>query len=128
MVGKPLWWTLEQLGIVGEDGIVGGGSSRNASWQGSDVVIALVEEAAAEILDKHHEKMSSPGDALYTRSEFSKVFGPSETEPLGEMDAKILVQYLVVDKRVAVVDSDVGASPLLPTMTHTTNTIDHQVR
>jgi len=127
VVGRPLWWTLEQLGIVGEEGIIDGGSNRNASWQGPYVAISLVEEAAADILDKHHEKMSSPGDALYTRSEFSKVFGPSETEPLGETDVKVLIQFLVVDKQVAVVDGDVKAFRLLSALTHTNNSTDHQV-
>lgn len=95
-MGKPLWWALEQLGIVSEEG---SSSSTGKEWWGDYVFVELVEDAADRII----EAQDRSGDVLYTLEGFKKTFGLGS-----DVDAKVVVKYLERDKRVVVVDKDVG--------------------
>ena len=123
LVGKPLWWALEQMGVVGEDGMLGsltsstsGGGRRSqesdSSWWGDYVSLALLERAAGEVMERQERRMrGSRADALFTVEEFRRAFGGvaggGEDEFLRELDAKVLVKYLERDKGIVVVDKEV---------------------
>lgn len=78
VIGKPLWWTLQQLSLVSSDD--GGGSETDAQrWKkvkGDYVVVSLLEQAAAAVLHKQESKAGlSLADSLYTFDGFKKEFG-----------------------------------------------------
>lgn len=117
MVGKPLWWTLEQLGVVGDEGILGGSSSpssKDTGWWGDYVVVSLVESAADEVLERQERKVGGAADRLYTfdgfRKEFASVWGAGTI--LTEGDAKVLLRFMERDRKVVVVDGEVKLSLL----------------
>ncbi|KAF9469202.1 Snf7-domain-containing protein [Collybia nuda] len=112
VVGKPLWWTLEQLGVVGDEGILGGSSSLNnkdSGWWGDYVVVSLVENAANEVLERQERKVGGAADRLYTldgfKKEFGSVCGPEAI--LSEGDTKVLLRYLERDRNAVVVYGEV---------------------
>jgi charged multivesicular body protein 7 len=115
VIGRPVWWALEQMGIVGEEGILPEGGrgrpqQRDTNWWGDYVLISLAEKAAVGVMERQERRgRGSRTDALYTMEEFRKVFGgvAGGDEILGEMDASILVKYLERDKGVLVVDKEV---------------------
>lgn len=112
VVGKPLWWALEQMGVVGEDGILGGvgSSDKDTGWWGEYVVLALVEKAADEVLVSQAAKVGGPGDMLYSfegfRKEFASILG-SDLGNLSQGDTQVLLRFLERDRRSVVVDSEV---------------------
>ncbi|RDB21152.1 hypothetical protein Hypma_011738 [Hypsizygus marmoreus] len=113
VVGKPLWWALEQLGIVGEDGILGGSHSgsrhhKDTTWWGEYVVVPLVEKAADETLAKQEGKVGGSGDRLYTFEDFRKQFGSVVgVTTLTEGDAKVLLRYLQRDRKAILFDEEI---------------------
>jgi charged multivesicular body protein 7 len=116
VVGKPLWWALEQMGVVGEEGLLSPGTSqyhhKDTTWWGDYVMISTVERAADAVMESQEAKCASPGDALYTMESFRKTFGGvaggDEDVPLRELDAKTLLKYLERDRQVVVVDKEVS--------------------
>lgn len=114
VVGKPLWWALEQIGIVGEEGLLSSAtrnSHKDTGWWGDYVFVSLVERAGEAVLDKQRATPGGPGDVLYTWDNFRETFSSAVGEEalLWEMDAKVLVKYLERDQGVLVVDQDVSA-------------------
>ncbi|KAJ3509631.1 hypothetical protein NLJ89_g5120 [Agrocybe chaxingu] len=115
VVGKPLWWVLEQMGIVGEEGFLGGSTrrdhQRDTGWWGDYVFVSLLEAAGDEVVERQRAGMASAGDALYTadsfRTAFVGVVGEGDATPLRELDAKVLLRYLERDKGVIVVDKEI---------------------
>lgn len=115
MVGKPLWWALEQVGIVGEEGLLGQGSGgqhhKDMGWWGAYVMVHLVEAAADAVLEMQEEIQVTAGDALYTMDTFRSTFGGVSAngtdEPLRETDAQVLIKYLERDRGVIAVDKEV---------------------
>ncbi|KAF8163455.1 Snf7-domain-containing protein [Crassisporium funariophilum] len=115
VVGKPLWWALEQMGVVGEEGLLGSGSRqhhhKDTSWWGEYVLVPLVERAADAVVERQEAMMASPGDALYTMESFREAFagigGVEDDTALRETDAKVLLKYLQRDRGVVAVDKDV---------------------
>jgi charged multivesicular body protein 7 len=108
VVKKPVWWVLQQLGLVGEDG----GSkiaTETMAWSEEHVVLALVEKAADAIISRQKSHLRGPGDAVYSidgfREEFAHVLGDKE---LCEQDLRVLLRFLERDREVLVVDEDVG--------------------
>lgn len=116
MVGKPLWWALEQIGIVGEEGLLGqssrGQHHKDTGWWGAYVMVHLAEAAADAVVEMQEEIQVTAGDALYTMDSFRSTFGSVSTngvdEPLRETDAQVLIKYLERDRGVVVVDKEVG--------------------
>ncbi|KAF7338138.1 hypothetical protein MVEN_02038600 [Mycena venus] len=106
VVGKPLWWALEQLGVVGEEGFITPSTAKDTAWWGDYVVISLVEAAANDILAKQSLKGSGPGDGLYTFESFKREFS-TDSQVLTDGDAKVLIKFLERDRRAVVVDKDV---------------------
>ncbi|KAF9475867.1 hypothetical protein BDN70DRAFT_883201 [Pholiota conissans] len=116
VVGKPLWWALEQIGIVGEEGLLGGSSRghhhKDTSWWDTYVLLHLVEAAADEVLERQAGLQVNAGDALYTLDTFRTTFGACVDaagllEPLRELDARVLVKYLERDRGALVVDKEI---------------------
>lgn len=139
VVGRPLWWALEQMGVVGEEGLLGGGSSRHqqhkdTSWWGDYVLVRLVEAAAENAMKVQEARMGSVGDTLYTLDEFRAVFSGvlgteagNDEEELGltstagslrETDAKVLLKFMERDLGVIVYDKDVRLDDQLLRLIH----------
>ncbi|KAJ3851621.1 Snf7-domain-containing protein [Lentinula lateritia] len=111
VVAKPLWWALEQVGVVGEDSLA---SSTNTQWYGDYVLLHLVERAGNEILESQRLKNTGLSDALYTfdlfREEFAECVIGSDSKDkmtMSELDMKMILRYLERDKGVVVVDNGV---------------------
>ncbi|ESK85557.1 snf7 family protein [Moniliophthora roreri MCA 2997] len=125
-VAKPLWWALEQVGVVGEDSITSSitstfSSSSRPSKQtlfGDYVALNLVEQAGQNIIERQRDKAGvGPGDALYTFESFRREFGRclscrkssegQDGDLMSELDMKVMLRYLERDKGIVVVDKDV---------------------
>src|SRR6266576_1735995 len=113
VVGKPLWWTLEQLGIVGEDGFFtpghrSQGSYDDKAWWGEYVIVSLVERAAESIIDRQRSKASSAADNLYDlegfKTEFGTVLG---LDILDDEDTRVMLKFLERDRGAIVMDNEV---------------------
>ncbi|KAJ3744830.1 Snf7-domain-containing protein [Lentinula detonsa] len=125
VVAKPLWWALEQVGVVGEDSLASTVSSTlssfgsapskvNMRWYGDYVLLDLVEHAGEAILESQRIKSAGPADALYTFDSFRKAFaeclvGSDTADPvsMNELDMKVILRYLERDKGVVVVDDGI---------------------
>ena len=126
-VGRPLWWALEHMGIVGDEGILGPlaggtasgtsgggrlGQERDVSWWGDYVILSLVEKAADEVVTRHERRgKGTKADDLFSFDEFRKAFGGvvggSDVETLRKTDLNVLLKYLERDRRTIVVDQEV---------------------
>lgn len=125
VIGKPLWWSLEQLGIVGDEGLFGNSSSdrqKDTGWWGDYVVVSLLERAADEVLQIQREKVGRASDKLYTFEGFRKVFGSvlAMGPTLTEEDTKILLKFLERDRKAIVFDTKVCLTmcSVLPDLYH----------
>jgi len=116
VVGKPLWWLLEQLGIVSEDGR-STNDTRSVTWSDEYVVLSLVETAADAVMSRQRSNFRGPGDALYTiegfRNEFVLALNWAE---LSQQDLDVLLKFLERDRRVIVFDHEVYSSQCLITI------------
>jgi charged multivesicular body protein 7 len=109
VLGKPLWWALEQLELVQpEDGY-----SESEMWKrvvGQYVVLGLVERAADAVM-RIREAGGGAGaaDWLFNFQGFRKEFGNkvNDGNALSEADVKVLVKFLERDRKVIVVDREV---------------------
>jgi len=115
--GKPLWWALEQIGIVDNDSEDHQNSnSLQADWFGEYVFVELLEHAADAVLTLQETHATGPADALYTidgfRKTFASIFSVSEQSALSETDAKVLIKFLEQERKAVVTDNEV--SPLRP--------------
>jgi len=110
VVGKPLWWAMEQLDIVRSDDSY----TEAEMWkkiEGDYVMLGLVEQAA-DTLEKLRDGAGiSPADNLYTIEEFRREFGANVIPGavLSETDIKVLIKYLERERHVIVQDGDVSA-------------------
>ncbi|KAF8557312.1 hypothetical protein OG21DRAFT_1435544 [Imleria badia] len=106
LVGKPLWWAMEQLDIVRSDDAY----SEAEMWkrvEGEYVLLGLVERAA-DAVDASLGGLCL-ADRLYTVTSFRKAFG-SKVLPgvsLSETDTRVLLRYLERDRKVLMQDKDV---------------------
>ncbi|CAE6455999.1 unnamed protein product [Rhizoctonia solani] len=104
IVGRPLWWALQQTGLVGDD-VIG------ETW-GDFVVLANVEAAAKRVIDFQRTKGGiGPASALYTFTSFRQTFGELAAQhskvTLSETDVRVLVKHLERDRNCVVVDRQV---------------------
>ncbi|KAF8682284.1 SNF7 family [Rhizoctonia solani] len=104
LLGRPLWWGLQQAGLVGDDVI-------RESW-GDFVVLANVEAAAKKVIDYQGSKGAiGPASALYTFASFRQTFGDLAAQhsgaTLSEADVRVLVKHLERDRNCIVVDRQV---------------------
>lgn len=114
VVGKPLWWALQQLNIVNSDEYVGGHASDSERWRrihGDYVVLSLLERAAEGVLQKQQAKNGvSLAESLYKFDGFRKEFAGSifAGVTLSEQDMRVLLKFLERDRKVVVVDGEVN--------------------
>ncbi|KXN92206.1 hypothetical protein AN958_08659 [Leucoagaricus sp. SymC.cos] len=110
VVGKPLWWALKQVGIVGDEGYLSS-ESRQKDWFGEYVFVGLVERAADAVIAMQEARMTGPADALYTlddfRKSFAPIFGLPDRPILSEIDARIILKHLERERGAIVVDDEV---------------------
>jgi len=117
VVGKPIWWALQQLNVVASD--EGGHQSDTERWkkiEGDYVLLDLVESASQAVVVRQELKCSLDlADRLYTtssfREEFAGVVFPDVV--LSELDIKILIRYLERDQRLVVADKEVSLTSKL---------------
>lgn len=110
VVGKPLWWVLEQIGIVGEEGFLGGGTTsrtkKDTAWWGEYVFVPLVEKAADAVLERQEAKIGGVGNRLYSmdmfKREFASVLGVDVA--LSDVDMMVLLKFLERDRSALVFD------------------------
>jgi len=113
VVGKPLWWALEQIGIVENDSEDHQDSnSLQADWFGEYVFVELLEHAADAVLTLQEPHATGPADALYTiegfKKTFASIFSVSEQSTLSETDAKVLIKFLERERKAVVTDNEVS--------------------
>ena len=113
MVGKPLWWALEQLNLVEADGPIESESTLWRKIKGRYVILSNLEKAADTVVERQRQKGAvSPSDVLYTFDSFRKEFcnpGTEERLPLSDQDLKVLIRFLERDKGVIVSDKEVSS-------------------
>lgn len=111
VVGKPLWWAMQQLDIVrSEDSY-----TEAEMWkkiEGDYVMLGLVVQAADTLETMRDGVGLSPADNLYTFEDFRREFGAKILPGvvLSEMDTKVLIKFLERERRVVVQNDDVGVS------------------
>ncbi|KAJ7632803.1 Snf7-domain-containing protein [Roridomyces roridus] len=106
VVGKPLWWALEQLGIVGEEGFISTAQDdKGTTWWGDYVVVPLLEAATDKVLAK---QLRQP-DALYSLESFKLEFSSalSGFDALPDREARLLLRFLERDRRAVIVQQDI---------------------
>ncbi|KAG2356131.1 hypothetical protein BDR07DRAFT_1301345 [Suillus spraguei] len=108
VVGKPLWWAMEQLDIVrSEDSY-----TEAETWkkiEGDYVMLGLVVQAADTLETLRDGTGLSPADNLYTFEDFRREFGAKVLPGvvLSEIDTKVLIKFLERERRVVVQNDDV---------------------
>ncbi|OSX65335.1 hypothetical protein POSPLADRAFT_1135526 [Postia placenta MAD-698-R-SB12] len=111
VVGKPLWWALQQLSIVSPDDTLGH-SNYTERWKkvkGDYVVISLLERAADSVIARQRERSGyNLADSLYNFDGFRKAFADHALEGvvLSDLDLRVLIRYLQRDKKVLAVQKD----------------------
>jgi charged multivesicular body protein 7 len=111
LVGKPLWWALQQTGIVGSGETIETESQRWRRLASDYVVVPLLEHAAERVLE-HQEALDSgsAADAVYSWSAFKKTFGAVALDRglASDEDIKVLVKFLERDRKVIITDKNVS--------------------
>lgn len=118
VVGKPLWWALQQLSIVDSEhaGGHGGDAERWKKVKGDYVVLSLLEKAADIVLQRQQTKSGlSLADSLYNLESFKKEFAHDSVDgvTLSDADMRALLKYLERDKKAVNIDQDVSLATLL---------------
>ncbi|KAG5647289.1 hypothetical protein DXG03_000826 [Asterophora parasitica] len=113
VVGRPLWWALEQMGVVGEEGVFRSGSGsrggKDTAWWGEYVFVSLVERAGEAVLERQAGKVGGvgAGERLYSREGFRREFGGEDGTVMSEGDAAVLLRFLERDKKAVLYDKEV---------------------
>ncbi|GJE87008.1 Snf7-domain-containing protein [Phanerochaete sordida] len=112
VVGRPLWWALQQAGVVASDESFGaaGDAERWRRAKGDYVVVDLVERAADAVVAGQEARGGvNVADAVYSFEGFKKTFASEAIEgvTLSDLDLKVLLKYLERDKKVIVRQGDV---------------------
>ena len=110
VIGKPLWWALQQTGVAGPADVIESDTQRWKRVKGDYVLRDLVESAAQGVLAYQRTKETGAfADKLYTmesfKREFSGVVLPDVV--LSDLDLKILLKHLERDMKLVVVDGKV---------------------
>ncbi|EGN93262.1 hypothetical protein SERLA73DRAFT_97977 [Serpula lacrymans var. lacrymans S7.3] len=108
VLGKPLWWALQQLDIVqSEDSKSDGDMWKKV--EGDYVVLWLLERAANVVEVIHAEKSTTIADCLFTFDSFRKYVRAELLSgvSLSELDTKVLLKFLERERGVIVCDDDV---------------------
>lgn len=114
MVGKPLWWALQQLSIVNPDDALSGHSGDVERWKqvkGDYVVLGLVEKAAEGTIRKQQTKAGlSLADSLYKLDGFKREFSRTALAGvvLSDLDLRIVLKFLERDRKVVITKGEVS--------------------
>ncbi|KAJ7650518.1 hypothetical protein FB45DRAFT_732022 [Roridomyces roridus] len=106
---STFWWSLEQLGVAGEDGLNSTAQDHmDASWWGDYVVVPMVASAADALIAKHpHDHCLT--SVLYSVDELKdqiySVLGAADG--LLDDDADILLKFLQRNRSAIVMDGEV---------------------
>lgn len=130
VIGKPLWWALQQAGVVGSGDVIESDTQRWKRVKGDYVLRDLAESAAQAVLAHQRTKESGAyADGLYTvesfKREFSGIALPGVV--LSDLDMKVLLKHLERDMKVVVVDGKVAIESIPNRHTLTLGFIDYQV-
>ena len=116
VIGKPLWWALQQTGVVGSGDIIESDTQRWKRVKGDYVLRDLVESAAQGVLAHQRTKESGAfADKLYTIEFFKREFSSVAISDvvLSDLDTKVLLKHLERDMKVVVVDGKVAIQTLI---------------
>ena len=110
VIGKPLWWALQQTGVVGPGDVIESDTQRWKRVKGDYVLRDLVESAAQSVLAHQQAKEAGAfADKLYTMESFKREFSSvALPDVLSDLDLKVLLKHLERDKRVVVVGGKVA--------------------
>jgi charged multivesicular body protein 7 len=110
VVGKPLWWALQQLNIVNSDeSYSSGDAERWKKIKGDYVIVALLERVADAVLVKQEAKLEL-ADSLYNFESFKRAYANVLSDiTLSDLDLKALLKYLERDKRAIVRQGEASA-------------------
>ncbi|KIP08752.1 hypothetical protein PHLGIDRAFT_29423 [Phlebiopsis gigantea 11061_1 CR5-6] len=109
VVGKPLWWALQQLSVVSSDDTYGS-EERWKKVKGDYVVLSLLERAAAAVLAQQMPKTGvSLAESLYNFDSFKAAYAERllPGTVLSDLDLKVLLRYLERDKQMIVRQGEV---------------------
>ena len=112
VIGKPLWWALQQTGVVGSDDLIESDTQRWKRVKGDYVLRDLVESAAQGVLTHQRTKETGAfGDRLYTTESFKREFSSAALPDvvLSDLDMRVLLKHLERDAKIIVVDGKVVA-------------------
>ncbi|KAI0032209.1 Snf7-domain-containing protein [Vararia minispora EC-137] len=109
VLGKPLWWALQQMNIVSADD---GNETDAERWKyvhGDYVFVDLLEQAASAVITRQRDVGTGLADALYNFESFKDAFAAHALPGvvLSDADVRVLVKFLQRDKHVLVADKDV---------------------
>jgi len=110
VIGKPLWWALQQAGVVGSGEVIESDTQRWERVKGYYVLRDLVESAAQGILTHQRSKETGAfADKLYSIESFRKEFSgvALSDNVLSDLDMKVLLKHLERDMDVVVFDGKV---------------------
>ncbi|KAI9446127.1 Snf7-domain-containing protein [Lactarius indigo] len=107
VVGKPLWWALQQLNVFGSDD-----ESETERWKhtkGDYVLIGVLEHAADSVLASQRARDVSLADTLYSFDSFRATFAASALPggTLSDKDLRVLLKFLERDRRAIVTEREV---------------------
>ncbi|KAH9066326.1 Snf7-domain-containing protein [Lactarius vividus] len=107
VVGKPLWWALQQLNVLGSDDE--GESERWKHTKGDYVLIGVLEHAADSVLASQRAQDVSLADTLYSFDSFRATFASSALPgvTLSDKDLRVLLKFLERDRRAIVREKEV---------------------
>jgi charged multivesicular body protein 7 len=105
VVGKPLWWVFEQLGLTSNNAETA--ARDNHAWFGDYVMVELLEKAADMVLRLQRERSLAMVDNLYDLDSFRETFsrvavGDRSRSLMSDSDSQVLLKYLERDKSVIV--------------------------
>jgi len=111
VIGQPLWWALQQTGVVGSGDVIESDTRRWKRVKGDYVLRDLAESAAQGVLA--HQRAKETGtfaDKLYTVESFKREFaGVALLDVvLSDLDMKVLLKHLERDMNAVVVDGKVA--------------------
>ncbi|KAI9455003.1 Snf7-domain-containing protein [Lactarius psammicola] len=107
VVGKPLWWALQQLNVLGSED-----ESEAERWKhtkGDYVLIEVLEHAADSVLASQRARDVSLADTLYSFDSFRATFAASALPgvTLSDKDLRVLLKFLERDRRAVVTEREV---------------------
>jgi charged multivesicular body protein 7 len=131
VIGKPLWWALQQAGVVESGNVIESDTQRWKRVKGDYILRDLVESAAQGVLTHQQTKETGAyADKLYTIESFKREFSSAALPDvvLSDLDTKVLLKHLERDMKVVAVDGKVIAQLVTQPLCANAGLIGYQVR